>query len=138
MQRDLNSLQHRVFDLAIVGGGISGACLAHDAAQRGLEVALVERTDFGGATSAASSKLLHGGIRYLQHARLDKVRASAYERACFQRIAPHLTRWVPFAIPTYAGLLRTSDSVTTVPKAVLGQLRLCPSSPQRFWTWSTR
>ncbi len=106
MQRDLNSLQHRVFDLAIVGGGISGACLAHDAAQRGLDVALVERADFGGATSAASSKLLHGGIRYLQHARLDKVRESAYERACFQRIAPHLTRWVPFAIPTHAGLLR--------------------------------
>ena len=106
MQRDLSSLQHRVFDLVIVGGGISGACLAHDAAQRGLAVALVERGDFGAATSAASSKLLHGGIRYLQHARIDKVRESAYERACFQRIAPHLTRWVPFLVPTHRGLLR--------------------------------
>ena len=111
MQRDLDSLQHRVFDLAIVGGGISGACLAHDAAQRGLDVALVERADFGGATSAASSKLLHGGIRYLQHAHIARLRESAYERAYFQRIAPHLTRWVPFAIPTHTGLLRSRTAL---------------------------
>ncbi len=91
MQRDLDRLSRDEFDLLIVGGGISGACLAHDAALRGLSVALIEKRDFGGATSSASSKLLHGGIRYLQQARIDKVRESAMERAAFQAIAPHLS-----------------------------------------------
>ncbi len=106
MRRELTALQDTTFDVVVVGGGITGACLAHDAALRGLSVALVERHDFGSATSAASSKLLHGGIRYLQQARLDKVRESAHERACFQRIAPHLTQWVPFLVPTQSGLFR--------------------------------
>ena len=104
MRRDLSRLTRAEFDVLIVGGGITGACLAHDAALRGLSVALVERQDFGGATSAASSKLLHGGVRYLQTLQLGKVRESAVERACFQRIAPHLIRWVPFLIPTYRGV----------------------------------
>ena len=86
MRRDLGTLQQTRFDLAVIGGGITGACIAHDAALRGLQVALVERNDFGSATSAASSKLLHGGIRYLQHAQLGKVRESAQERAYFQAI----------------------------------------------------
>ena len=99
-------LSDTTFDVVIVGGGITGACCAHDAALRGLSVALVERDDFGGATSSASSKLIHGGVRYLQQAQPGKVRESARERAFFQRIAPHLTRWVPFLIPTQTGLLR--------------------------------
>ena len=111
MIRDPKALQDRTFDVAIVGGGITGACLAHDATLRGLSVALIERDDFGHATSAASSKLLHGGIRYLQQARLDKVRESARERARLHRIAPHLTRWVPFLIPTQRGLLRGRSSL---------------------------
>ncbi|MCL6445524.1 MAG: FAD-dependent oxidoreductase, partial [Alicyclobacillus sp.] len=86
--------------VVIIGGGITGACLAHDAALRGLSAALVEKGDFGGATSAASSKLLHGGIRYLQQAQAAKVRESAVERLAFLRIAPHLVRWVPFLLPT--------------------------------------
>ena len=94
------------FDLLVIGGGITGACLAYDAAQRGLSVALVEKGDFGCATSAASSKLLHGGIRYLQTAELRKLRESARERAHFLRIAPHAARYVPFLIPTYPGLLK--------------------------------
>ena len=106
MRREPTAFHDTTFDVVVVGGGITGACLAHDATLRGLSVALVERHDFGSATSAASSKLLHGGIRYLQQARFDKVRESAHERACFQRIAPHLTRWVPFLIPTQPGLLR--------------------------------
>ena len=105
MQREPTVFQDTTFDVVVVGGGITGACIAHDATLRGLSVALVERHDFGSATSAASSKLLHGGIRYLQLARLDKVRESARERACFQRIAPHLTRWVPFLVPTQRSLL---------------------------------
>ena len=86
--------------MVIIGGGITGACVAHDAALRGLKVALVEKDDFGGATSSASSKLLHGGIRYLQQHRPGKVRESLRERQNFRRIAPHLTRWVPFLVPT--------------------------------------
>jgi glycerol-3-phosphate dehydrogenase len=100
MRRELSALTGRTFDLLVVGGGITGACLAHDAALRGLSVALVEKGDFGGATSAASSKLLHGGIRYLQQAQPGKVRESAVERLAFLQIAPHLVRWVPFLLPT--------------------------------------
>lgn len=86
--------------MVIIGGGITGACVAHDAALRGLHVALLEKDDFGGATSSASSKLLHGGIRYLQQLRPGKVRESLRERQNFRRIAPHLTRWLPFLVPT--------------------------------------
>ena len=100
MYRSLATLDRTIFDVVIIGGGITGACLAHDAALRGLSVALIERGDFGGATSAASSRLLHGGIRYLQQLRFDKVRESAQERTHLRRIAPHLMHWVPFLVPT--------------------------------------
>lgn len=106
MRRNLSSFESMTFDAAVIGGGVTGACIAHDAALRGLSVALVERGDFGGATSAASSKLLHGGIRYLQQLRLDKVRESARERSHFRRIAPYLSRWVPFLVPTHQALRR--------------------------------
>ena len=102
MYRSLTSLERTAFDVVIIGGGISGACIAHDAALRGLSVALVERNDFGGETSSASSKLLHGGIRHLQRLRFDKLRESLRERDCLRRIAPHLVRWVPFLTPTAA------------------------------------
>jgi glycerol-3-phosphate dehydrogenase len=113
MTRDLDRLTREEFDVLIVGGGISGACLAHDAALRGLSVGIIERRDFGGATSSASSKVLHGGIRYLQQARIDKIRESAMERAAFQTIAPHLSRYVPFLIPTYSGLARGRAALST-------------------------
>lgn len=104
MTRDLGRLTDRTFDLVVIGGGITGACIAHDATLRGLSVALVEADDFGAATSAASSKLLHGGIRYLQQLQFGKVRESASERGAFLRIAPHLVRWLPFLIPTTRSL----------------------------------
>lgn len=103
MKRDLKKIQSTVFDLLIIGGGITGACLAHDAALRGLRLALVEKNDFGMSTSAASSKLLHGGIRYLQKLQFGKVRESARERTYFQVIAPHLTTSIPFLVPTIRG-----------------------------------
>ena len=106
MRRTLASLDTTTFDAVIIGGGITGACIAHDAALRGLSVALIERGDFGGATSAASSKLLHGGIRHLQQLRIDKVRESARERSHFRHIAPHLVRWVPFLVPADRSLRR--------------------------------
>lgn len=103
-QKELLRLGDERFDLVVVGGGISGACLAYDAALRGFRVALVEKADFGGATSSASSKLLHGGIRYLQSLRVDKVRESALERIYFQNLAPHLCHYVPFLVPAFRGL----------------------------------
>lgn len=103
MKRDVSRFPGEEFDLIIVGGGITGACLAHDATLRGLHVALLEKADFGMSTSAASSKLLHGGIRYIQQFQFGKVRESARERCIFQVIAPHLTQYVPFMIPTVQG-----------------------------------
>lgn len=106
LRRDLDALSQRDFDVIVIGAGITGAAVAHDAALRGLSVALIDKGDFGSATSSASSKLLHSGIRYLQGLEFGKVRESAEERAAFLRIAPHLTRCVPFVIPTTPGLLR--------------------------------
>lgn len=100
MKRDIQRLQDNEFDIVVIGGGITGACLAHDGALRGLRVAIVEKNDFGMSTSAASSKLLHGGIRYLQKLQFGKVRESARERTYFQVIAPHITTNIPFLIPT--------------------------------------
>lgn len=107
MQRNqsLQQLARQEFDILVVGGGITGACIAHDAALRGFKVALIERKDFGGFTSSASSKLLHGGIRYLPKGQLWKVRESGREQFIFQQLAPHLTSWLPFLIPTEQGSL---------------------------------
>jgi len=101
MRRDLSTLAAGEFDLIVVGGGICGAAVAWDAAQRGLAVALLERGDFGGGTSAESLKVVHGGIRYLQHLDVVRVRESARERAALLRIAPHLVHPLPIVVPTY-------------------------------------
>jgi len=94
-------LGHDSFDLIIIGGGIGGACAAWDASLRGLKVALIERADYGSGASAHSLKVLHGGIRYLQHLDIPRLRESCAERSAFLRIAPHLTRPLPFALPTF-------------------------------------
>ena len=91
------------FDLLVIGGGIVGAGVARDAAMRGLSVALVERNDFASGTSSRSSRLLHGGLRYLAQGRLRLVREAGTEKMVLQRIAPHLTRPMPFLFPTYRG-----------------------------------
>jgi glycerol-3-phosphate dehydrogenase len=101
MKRDLSALTATVFDLVVVGGGIYGACMAWEAALRGLSVALVEQGDFASATSANSLKTIHGGLRYLQHADLKRMRESVRERAALMRIAPHLVHPLPCLIPTY-------------------------------------
>jgi glycerol-3-phosphate dehydrogenase len=101
MRRDLEALANARFDLVVIGGGMFGAAAALDAAQRGLRVALLERSDFCGATSAHSFKMLHGGIRYLQHADVPRIRQSAAARAAFLRVAPHLAHPLPIAVPTY-------------------------------------
>jgi glycerol-3-phosphate dehydrogenase len=104
VKRRPEKLADREFDILVIGGGITGGWLAFDCASRGLSVALIEKGDFGEATSAKSSKLLHGGIRYLQQLDFAKVRESALERAVYQRVAPHLTNFVPFLVPTYRTL----------------------------------
>jgi glycerol-3-phosphate dehydrogenase len=101
VKRDLAALATREWDLAVVGGGICGAAVAWDAAQRGLSVALVEREDFGAGTSWNSLKTIHGGLRYLQRLDLRRLRESARERATLLAIAPELVRPLPFVVPTY-------------------------------------
>src|ERR1700759_5758609 len=80
------------FDIAIVGGGINGAGLARDAAGRGLKVLLVEQGDLASGTSSASTKLIHGGLRYLEHGWFSLVREALGEREVLLRMAPHLIR----------------------------------------------
>jgi glycerol-3-phosphate dehydrogenase len=97
------TLEGRIFDLLVIGGGITGAGVARDAAMRGLEVALVEKDDFASGTSSRSSRLVHGGIRYLEHGHIRMVRESVRERETLLRIAPHLVKPLDFTWPVYRG-----------------------------------
>ncbi len=92
------------FDLAIIGGGINGAGIARDAAGRGWSVYLCEQGDLGGATSSASTKLIHGGLRYLEYYSFRLVREALHERELLWGIAPHLIRPLRFVLPHHAGL----------------------------------
>jgi glycerol-3-phosphate dehydrogenase len=91
------------FDLVVVGGGITGAGVALDAASRGYSVALVEKSDFAAGTSSRSSKLIHGGLRYLQNFDLGLVREALLERSLLVKLAPHLVKPLPFVVPTFEG-----------------------------------
>ena len=100
----IDRLSEREFDLLVIGGGIVGAGIASHAAQAGLAVALVDAGDFGGATSSASSKLVHGGLRYLRLGDVRLVREAHHERRALSRIvAPHLVHRMPFLLPLYEG-----------------------------------
>jgi glycerol-3-phosphate dehydrogenase len=102
--RDLAALDGGTFDVVVVGGGVTGAGVALDAASRGLSVALLERTDLAAGTSRWSSKLVHGGLRYLAHGEIGLARESARERAVLMgTTAPHLVRPLPFLVPDAAG-----------------------------------
>src|SRR5262249_17591205 len=90
------------FDLAIIGGGINGAGIARDAAGRGLKVLLVEQNDLASRTSSASTKLIHGGLRYLAQGSLRLVREAVAEREVLMRIAPHLVHPMRFVLPAEA------------------------------------
>src|SRR5258708_17211728 len=94
-----DALAARTFDVAIIGGGITGAGVARDAALRGMSVALVEARDFASGTSSRSSKMIHGGLRYLAQGDLALVREAASERQVVQAIAPYLAVETPFVIP---------------------------------------
>jgi len=102
-ESNLERLRRERFDLVVVGGGITGAGVAWDAASRGLRVAVVEKQDVASGTSSRSTKLLHGGLRYLQQADVILVREALHERGVIGRLAPHLVELTPFLFPIYGG-----------------------------------
>src|ERR1041385_5440831 len=91
------------FDVIIIGAGINGAGIARDAAMRGLKVLLIDKGDIGNGTTSASTRLIHGGLRYLEHFEFGLVRESLRERETLLRIAPHLVRPLAITIPIYDG-----------------------------------
>jgi glycerol-3-phosphate dehydrogenase len=99
----LHRLQDDTFDLLVIGGGITGVGVALDAAARGLRVALVERDDFASGTSSKSSKLIHGGLRYLQQGDVRLVYEALAERQRLRKNAPHLVKLLPFLLPMFSG-----------------------------------
>src|SRR6185295_7614741 len=94
------------FDVIVIGAGINGAGIARDAAMRGLKVLLLDKGDIGGGTSSFSTRLIHGGLRYLEYREFGLVRESLREREALLRIAPHLVRPIPILIPIYDGASR--------------------------------
>lgn len=113
-ERLLDELEREVFDCAVIGGGITGAGIARQAALRGLRVALVEAHDFAAGTSSRSSKLIHGGLRYLAQGEVSLVRETALERKEIRRQAPHLAerRWMVVPARSRAGLLKLQVGIT--------------------------
>src|SRR6202048_2416481 len=99
----LETLARDPFDIVVIGGGITGAGVALDAASRGFSVALVERADYASGTSSRSSKLVHGGLRYLQNFDLGLVREALLERQLMVALAPHLVRPLPLVVPAFEG-----------------------------------
>ena len=119
------------YDLLIVGGGITGAGVARDAASRGLKVLVVEARDFASGTSSRSSKLVHGGIRYLENFEFGLVHEALTERRTLLQIAPHLVHPLRFVIPVYknsrVGLFKLVDGGSG---AIRVQVQLGRSSVQ--------
>src|SRR3954471_13665048 len=97
-------VDHRHFDLLVIGGGINGAGIARDAAGRGLSVLLVEKSDLAAATSSASSKLIHGGLRYLEQYEFRLVAEALSELEVLLNLAPHLVHPLHFVMPHVAEL----------------------------------
>lgn len=98
----LERLATQPVDLLVIGGGITGAAIARDAALRGLQTALVERQDFAGGTSSRSARVVHGGVRYIETFQFDVVRQACAARNQLQKLAPHLVTAMPFTLPVYA------------------------------------
>src|SRR5438477_6263289 len=103
MKRTVDALRDGSFDLLILGGGITGAGVALDATLRGLRVALIDKGDFASGTSSISSKLVHGGLRYLEHGDFRLVYEALHERRLLLHNAPHLVQPLRFLLPFYRG-----------------------------------
>ena len=108
-RQSLEKFAEEIFDILVIGGGITGAGIALDATSRGLRVALVEKRDFAAGTSSRSTKLIHGGLRYLEHFDFGLVREALVERAILVKIAPHLAEPFSFLIPIYRNSQRNYD-----------------------------
>jgi glycerol-3-phosphate dehydrogenase len=128
----LAGLGEETFDVAVVGGGIIGCGIARDAALRGLRVALFERRDFGSGTTAASTRIVHGGLRYLEMFDFRLVRLDLRERETLLRIAPHLVRPLEFLIPLFKRD-RTSPLKLRLGLALYDALSFDKSLPSRRW-----
>src|SRR5262247_3690395 len=102
----LEGLSETFLDAVVIGGGMAGAGIARDLALRGASVALFEKGDFASGTSSKSSKLIHGGLRYLELFDWRLVRESLREKKTLERLAPHLVRPLPFLVPVYRGSAR--------------------------------
>src|SRR6266404_5532987 len=100
------NIRETIFDVIIVGAGINGAGIARDAAMRGLHVLLLDKGDIAVGTSSRSTRLIHGGLRYLEHGEVGLVRESLLEREVLLDIAPHLVRPLPILIPIYRNARR--------------------------------
>src|SRR3954462_9824448 len=98
----LADLTAQPLDLLVIGGGIVGSGVARDAAMRGLRVGLVDQQDFAAGTSSRSSRLLHGGLRYLEQGRVGLVHEASVEKKIVHQIAPHLAAPLAFVFPTYS------------------------------------
>ncbi|MGD1858917.1 MAG: glycerol-3-phosphate dehydrogenase [Leptolyngbyaceae cyanobacterium] len=105
--RDLQAIQRRAYDMIVIGGGVNGAATARDAALRGLAVLLIEKNDFAGGTTSWSTRLVHGGLRYLEYFEFNLVRESLREREILLRTAPHLAQPIQMTIPIYGGGTRS-------------------------------
>ena len=124
-----NPLDGQSLDVLVVGGGIVGACVARDAAMRGLAAGLCEMQDFAAGTSSRSSRLLHGGIRYLAQGRIGLVREAGREKAVLHRIAPHLFTPLPFLYPSLKGG-PWSPAMLRVGTWIYDQLARSPDEPR--------
>ncbi len=113
MKRDLKKLADAEYDLLIIGGGIYGVAVAWDATLRGLKVALIDKGDFASATSSNSLKIIHGGLRYLQHLDIRRMRESIHERRVLMKIAPHLIHPLAFVMPVCGSSLKNLPSMFT-------------------------
>src|SRR5262247_4721297 len=102
----LEGLSETFLDAVVIGGGMAGAGIARDLALRGASVALFEKGDFASGTSSKSSKLIHGGLRYLELGDFGLVRESLREKKTLERLAPHVVRPLPFLVPIYRGSRR--------------------------------
>ena len=116
--QNLSLLNEERFDVLVIGGGVTGAGVALDAVARGYKVALVEKTDFASGTSSKSTKLVHGGIRYLSNFDFALVREALTERGILLRIAPYLVHAVPFILPMYKGDRHPVGLPFTTPRGI--------------------
>lgn len=129
MERIFGNVTDLHFDVIIIGGGITGVSVAYEASTRGLRVALFEKDDFGQATSAATSKLIHGGLRYLKNLEFGLVRESLTERRVWENIAPNFVYPIPFMVPTYNNLKSNRFFL------FMGMVLYDILSYDKGWTW---